>query len=164
MRMHFSTRFPAFSLRIAFRLVVAALFVLPLVPAKAHAALVFCNRTQQPLEAALGHREQGEGEDAGDIWVSEGWWQIEPGQCSRVYSQPITERFYFYYATALASTVPGRAPFVWQGKYQFCVDNKAFRVEGDGDCEGRGYRMRGFQQIDIGANAKDYTLDFKDGG
>ena len=140
-----------------------ALVLLPVMPSYARAALVFCNRTQIPLEAALGHREHGEG-DEGDKWVSEGWWRIEPGQCSRVFGQPLKERFYFYHATALSPAAPGKKPFVWQGKYQFCTDAKAFRIEGDGDCEGRGYRAKGFQQIDLGANAKDYTLDFKDGG
>lgn len=125
--------------------------------------MVFCNRTMQPLEAALGHREQGQG-DEGDIWISEGWWRIEPGQCSRVYGEPLKERFYFYHATALSPNAVGKKPFVWQGKYQFCTDAKAFKIEGDGDCEGRGYRVKGFAQVDIGAGTKNYTLDFKDGG
>lgn len=137
----------------------AGFFVMP---THAEAALVFCNRAQQPIEAALGHREQGEAEDAGDVWISEGWWRIEPGQCSRVFGQPLKERFYFYHATALAPNAPGKKPFVWQGKYQFCTDAKAFRIEGDGDCEGRGYKVKGFQQIDLGPNTRDYTLDFKD--
>lgn len=137
--------------------VMAAVSLMGVRPAAA--AMVFCNRTQQPLEAALGHREHN---DDGDIWVSEGWWRIEPGQCSRVYGQPLTERFYFYHATALSPNEAGRKPNVWQGKYQFCTDTKAFRIEGDGDCEGRGYKVKGFQQIDLGPNSKDYSLDFKE--
>ena len=148
---------------IAGRIALFTLGLLVAVPSHAEAALVFCNRTQIPIEAALGHREQDD-PDSGDIWVSEGWWRIEPGQCSRVYGQPLKERFYFYYATALAASDPDKKPFIWRGKYQFCTDAKAFRIEGDGDCEGRGYRVKGFQQIDLGPNAKDYTLDFKDGG
>ena len=156
--MLFSRSFPAFVARIA----LMVMMVVCAAPSPANASLVFCNRTQQPLEAALGHREHSD-EDSADVWISEGWWRIEPGQCSRVYGQPLKERFYFYHATALSPNAPGKKPFVWQGKYQFCTDAKAFKVEGDGDCEGRGYRVKGFQQIDIGANARDYTLDFKDG-
>jgi uncharacterized membrane protein len=144
------------------RIAALVLVFLPVFPHFARASLVFCNRTQLPLEAALGHREHGEG-DRGDIWVSEGWWRIEPGQCSRVYGQPLKERFYFYRATALAPIAVGKKPFVWQGKYQFCTDATAFRIEGDGDCEGRGYRVAGFQQIDLGATTRDYILDFRDG-
>lgn len=117
--------------------------------------MVFCNRTQGSIEAALGYRD-------GTNWVSEGWWRIEPGQCSKVFGDALTQRFYFYYATALAKPAKGKQPFVWGGKYEFCSDTKAFRVEGDGDCEAQGYQTRGFQEIDIGAKTKDYTLDFKD--
>ena len=150
------------STRLFPRAAFLALLCLPGLSVDAGAALVFCNRTQLPLEAAFGHREHGEG-DAGDIWVSEGWWRIEPGQCSRVYGQPLKERFYFYHATALSPMAPGKKPFVWQGKYQFCTDAKAFRIEGDGDCETRNYRTQGFQQVDVGANTRDYTLDFRNG-
>ena len=161
--MFFSSISSALILRVAPRMAVVAFLLLSAMPSHALAAMVFCNRTQLPLEAALGHREKHEGEE-GDFWVSEGWWRIDPGQCSRVFGQPLKERFYFYHATALTSAAPDKKPFVWQGKYQFCVDNKAFKIEGDGDCEGRGYRVKGFQQIDLGPTAKDYTLDFKDGG
>lgn len=126
----------------------------------ANAALVFCNRTQQPVEAAIGYRTTLENDN--QDWVSEGWWQIEPGQCARVLNEPLKERFYFDYAVALNPPSHGKAPFTWAGKYQFCADNKAFRVEGDGDCESRGYQTKGFQQIDIGINNRDFTLDFKD--
>jgi uncharacterized membrane protein len=122
---------------------------------EAKAAMVFCNRTLTPIEAALGYREE-------ENWVSEGWWQIEPGQCARVFGRPFTQRFYFYYGTALATTGKDKPPFVWSGKYEFCTDTKAFRVEGDGNCEAQGYQTRGFQQIDLGSNTRDYTLDFKD--
>jgi uncharacterized membrane protein len=120
-------------------------------PAKA--AMVFCNRTQNPIEAALGYREIVD-------WVSEGWWRIEPGQCARVFGKPLAQRFYLYYATSLAPVETGKTAMSWGGKYQLCVDTKAFRVEGDEDCDMRGYRIRGFQQLDIGLSTRDYTLDF----
>jgi uncharacterized membrane protein len=131
--------------------------------APASAALVFCNRTQAPLEAAVAYR--GETPDDGEDWISEGWWQIEPGQCSRVYGKNLEERFYFYYAMSLAPVTADHDPLVWSGdKYKFCTDTKAFRIIGDGQCEERNYQTKGFQQIDLGNNVHDYTLDFKEGG
>lgn len=126
----------------------------------AQAAMVFCNRTHGAIEAALGYR--GEVDDDKIDWISEGWWQIEPGQCSRVYGKPLSERFYYYYAISLAQTAPDKSPDVWKGKYQFCTDTKAFRSEGDTNCENQGFQMRGFQEMDVGANTRDYTLDFHD--
>jgi uncharacterized membrane protein len=122
----------------------------------AAAAMVFCNRTQGAIEAAIGYREQGD-------WTSEGWWRIEPGQCARVFGKPLVERFYFYYATALTPPAHDKSPFAWSGKYEFCTDTKAFRIDGDGQCDQRDFQTRGFQEIDIGPNIHDYTLDFRDG-
>lgn len=121
------------------------------------AAFLFCNKTQTPIEAAFGYRE--------DVaWISEGWWQIQPGQCARVFNRPLTQRFYFYYAKTLDSSGPDNAPStVWSGKYIFCTDNKAFKVEGDGQCDARGYVEKGFQEVDIGADKHDYTVTFEDG-
>lgn len=125
-------------------------------PAHAEASMVFCNRTQNPIEAAVGYR-------AAIDWVSEGWWRIEPDQCSRVIGQALTQRFYFYYAKSLGQPGKNKSNFIWGGKYQFCVDAKAFKFEGDGDCESKGFITKGFNEIDIGSRAKDYSLDFKDG-
>jgi uncharacterized membrane protein len=120
------------------------------------ASMIYCNKTKNPIEAAIGYRQS-------EDWVSEGWWRIESGQCARVMGQPLLERFYYYYARSLSPAAKGKAPFVWGGKYQFCIDTKAFKFEGDGDCEGKGFITKGFEQIDIGGKAKKYSLDFKDG-
>ncbi|MGE3624023.1 MAG: DUF1036 domain-containing protein [Bdellovibrionales bacterium] len=130
--------------------------VLGLFPFPAQAAMEFCNRTKAPIEAALGYRERVE-------WVSEGWWRIEPGKCARVFGRPLTQRFYFYYAKSLAAPMPDKVPLVWAGKYELCIDTKAFRIQGDQNCEIRKFITQGFQEIDIGSSTRDYTLDFKDG-
>jgi uncharacterized membrane protein len=127
---------------------------------EARAAMVFCNRTRAAIEAAIGYRGPVGEEQQKIDWVSEGWWQIEPDQCARVYGEPLSQRFYYYYATSLAPTSPDKSPDVWKGKYQFCTDTKAFRVEGDTGCEQRGYQTHGFQEMDVGVNTHDYTLDF----
>ena len=128
---------------------------------EAQAALSFCNRTAVAVEAAFGHRDDED--STTQTWTSEGWWRIEPGQCARVYGEALSQRFYFYYAHALTSVDKDTSPTVWSGKYVFCTDDKAFRVTGDGDCASRNYQSTGFQELDVGANTRDYTLDFKDG-
>jgi len=133
---------------------------LSLAPHPAQAAMSFCNRATVPLEAALGYR--ADDDTSTQNWISEGWWRIEPGQCARVYGQPLSQRFYFYYAHALTQSNKDTPPTTWSGKYIFCTDDKAFRVEGDGDCASRNYQSTGFQELDLGPNVRDYTLDFKD--
>lgn len=137
------------------------ILVLAMMPHNAYAAMSFCNRSTVAIEAALGYREDTDSTE--EKWISEGWWRIEPGQCARVYGQPLTQRFYFYYARALAQTSKDAPPTVWSGKYIFCTDDKAFRAEGDTDCPARNFQSTGFQELDLGPNVRDYTLDFKDG-
>lgn len=129
-------------------------------PCAAHAAMSFCNRTAFAIEAALGYRSESEAKT--ETWTSEGWWRIEPGQCARVYSEPLSQRFYFYYAHGLTPAAKDTGPMEWSGKYLFCTDNKAFRVEGDKDCVSRKYLSTGFREIDVGTKTHDYSLDFKD--
>ena len=130
-------------------------------PSPASAALSFCNRTKVAIEAALGYRADTENKT--DEWISEGWWRIESGQCARVYNQPLALRFYFYYAHALSQASKDAPPTVWSGKYTLCTDIKAFRAEGADNCAPRGFQSTGFQELDLGPNVRDYTLDFKDG-
>ena len=132
-------------------LLIVQIFVM--VPARA--AMVFCNHTANPINAAFGYRETVD-------WTSEGWWRIEPGQCAQIYDKPLVQRFYFYYAYSLASTDRDKKPMNWGGKFELCTDTKQFKIEGDSDCESRKYHTQGFQEIDIGSVARDYTLDFKD--
>ncbi len=144
------------ALRLRLFLAVVVLGIAGFRPSPAMAAMAYCNRTQTPIEAAFGHRETLD-------WISDGWWQLQPGECLRVFSKPLTDRFYFYFARALSTEVPDKPPFTWAGKYIFCINAKPFHIEGDGTCEARGYVSQGFAEIDIGANVRDYTLDFKDG-
>lgn len=128
-----------------------------LVPRAAQAAFLFCNQTQAVIEAAFAYREDDHG------WVSEGWWQLQPGQCARVYNKPLSQRFYFYYGRALGVTAnDGSRPKIWEGRNYFCIDRKAFKVEGDTACEQRGYQKQGFRDVDVSVGNKDYTLTFRD--
>ncbi|MDX9689511.1 MAG: DUF1036 domain-containing protein [Alphaproteobacteria bacterium] len=122
----------------------------------AQAAFLFCNQTQAVIEAAFAYREDDDG------WISEGWWQLQPGQCARVYNKHLSQRFYFYYARALGvSADDGSQPKSWSGRNYFCIGRKAFKVDGDTACEQRGYQKQGFQEVDVGIGNKDYTLTFR---
>lgn len=130
-------------------------FFLVFQAAPSWAAFLFCNQTPYAIEAAFAYRDDG-------YWASEGWWQIQPKQCARVYDKELTQRFYFYHARALGtSPEETENAKVWGGKHEFCTDRKAFRIAGDSRCELRGYKTKGFKNIDIGARRKEYTLTFR---
>lgn len=126
-------------------------------PAKA--ALRFCNNTQNLIEASLGYHDSKD-------WVAEGWWRIEPNQCTRVghfkTHKPLPKVFY-YYALTVQTQLKSKGPVIWGGKNHFCTrPEKAFRTKGNSDCEKKGYKMTGFQAVSIGNSSHGYTLNFDD--
>jgi len=120
-----------------------------LMPWPAHAAFYYCNKGDMPIEGAIGYREKIK-------WVSEGWWRIEPTQCAKVVGKPLKGRFYYYFARSISL----EEPVEWGGQYVFCIDDKPFKIEGDGECEPRDLSSAGFGAIDV-EDEQDFYLDFK---
>ncbi|MEM1387950.1 MAG: DUF1036 domain-containing protein [Pseudomonadota bacterium] len=115
-----------------------------------HAALEICNDTENLQSVAIGFK--------GDTdWMSQGWWNIEPGDCATVVGGDLTRRYYYYFADS------GVEPFEGQ-EFFFCVENEIFDIVGDIDCEGRGYETVSMREIDTGETARDFTLTLVDGG
>ena len=147
-----------------FKLTLLFAFVFFAVPNIAHAKLQFCNKTNAPIEAAVGYREAEK--DSPNKWIAEGWWRIEPNQCATVYDKPLNQRFYFGYAHSLApQNTEDYAPRAWDGKYMFCVKGAAFKLEspdgGGRDCVERKLYMLGFEEIDV-KNKTEAVYDFTD--
>ena len=143
-------------MKISLKWFIVLATVLFSIPTTAQAGLKFCNKTNAPIEAAVGYRESTEASP--NKWVAEGWWKIGPSQCAVVYEKPLTQRFYFAYAHSLAlntgtdnsETYLARA---WDGEYKFCVKGEAFKLEsadgGGRDCVERKLFMLGFEEIDV---------------
>jgi len=107
-----------------------------------------CNKTKLNIYAAVGYNEDGD-------WVSEGWWELEPGECQAVYSKKLTKRYYYYYAESTDGE------WFWESEGNanlFCASDKAFKIVGDEDCKGRGYDVYGFREVDVGDRIT-YTID-----
>lgn len=116
----------------------------------AAAELRLCNKSDVPQSVAVGYKD-------GDTWVSEGWWQIAPGDCATPIRAELSARYYYY-----AVSAPGQQ-FDGEG-YMFCTDSAAFTIEGDTECEARGYTRRSFRAIDTGTDALAYTFALRGEG
>ncbi len=122
-----------------------ALAVLVWLPTSvARAELVLCNETGTSRSVAIGYGRDG-------TWVSEGWWTIPVGDCQRVISQDLSNRYYYYRATDRSGDFDGEG-------YMFCTDRQAFTIVGDDDCARRGYRRESFRKIDTGPTARAFTV------
>jgi uncharacterized membrane protein len=113
----------------------------------AHAALNVCNKAKHPARVALGRFD-------GRVWMSEGWWSIQPGKCLTLIRAPLDARYYYLYGTDTESGV-------WDGATGFCIAQKEkFSISGQGDCARRGYDRRRFFLIDTG-NSPSHTQNLQ---
>lgn len=120
-------------------IVLLSLFVLSGTPALADFRI--CNQTPFSTHASIGYKE-------GDEWVSEGWWSIEPGECTTPVAGDLKNRYYYIRAENEKAN--------WTGDYHFCYTNEAYTIVGDENCTNRGYKTGGFFEVDTG-NAHDWT-------
>src|SRR5690606_37142205 len=61
-----------------------------LAPRTASADFTVCSQHRELIYVAYGY-------DDGVDWVSEGWWSVDPGQCTVVYSGAIPYRYLYLY-------------------------------------------------------------------
>ena len=118
-----------------------------------------CNKTNDQLRVAVGYDDRDLG------MVSEGWWDLQAGECTNIKAPDGRDhKYYFLYArgergrewTSLDTNEEG----------SFCVRNsnfsfvnRSFEREGKLVCERRGATSIRFRRIDT-MNAPKYTYDF----
>jgi uncharacterized membrane protein len=103
----------------------------------ARAELRLCNFSPERISVALAYHNSA-------VWVSTGWWGIGPGACQLVVAGDLKNRYYYVRATS------DETDFVWEDNYNFCTSRQRFEVQGDRNCEARGYDSSRFFQIDRG--------------
>lgn len=87
-------------------------------------------------------------------WNSQGWWNLQSGECTTVFWHQLNHRNSFWYVYAESSDGG-----VWSGNNYFCVvPGDEFHLgNANARCGGRGKRY-GFSEVNTG-NAKDYTFN-----
>ncbi|MFG1346042.1 DUF1036 domain-containing protein [Xanthobacter autotrophicus DSM 431] len=114
-------------------------------PSPAAAELRLCNRTQSRVGVALGYRD-------GEIWTTEGWWNIAANSCETLLRGDLSARFYYLYA------VDYDQGGEWAGKSYMCTREKEFTItRGNQDCLVNGYDRTGFFEVDT-QEQKNWTV------
>ncbi len=116
----------------------------------AQAALEICNRTSVLQTVAIGFKGEKD-------WTSEGWWNIDPGNCAIVLAGDLTRQYYYYYAESKNEDFQGQ-------DYRFCASDDVFTIVGDTSCEERGYDTLSMREIDTGPSATSFTVTLVDDG
>jgi uncharacterized membrane protein len=130
------------------RLALALLGLVCLAPAAAHADLRMCNLSNTRVSVALAYTD-------GAQWVSEGWWNLKPTDCSTLLTGGLAAQFYYVYAM-------DERGGEWKGKAFMCTSDREFKIEGRQDCYLRGFDRTGFFEIDTGKDAKNWTVQLTD--
>ena len=111
------------------------------------AGLKFCNETSEIQSVSIGYR-------GAEDWVSEGWWNVEPGECKTPIGEPLTQQHYFWRAEVNGGDFDG-------GRYDFCTTPTAYTIVGEKNCHGRGYDSELFARIDT-QGAPSHTVTIRD--
>jgi uncharacterized membrane protein len=126
----------------------AALFIVSaLQPAPAAASFRVCNESGEKVAVAIAYY----GSDS-DGWITEGWWNLDDGDCATPVKTDLDNRYYYLYADSDKHT--------WTGDYENCVDpDTAFTLKhAESDCN---FAKKSFFKVDTGTTSTSYTYTFK---
>lgn len=118
-----------------------------------------CNEAGALIWTAHGRRN-------GDSWTSRGWWSVEPGECAKIYGEPLTGEGEYYLYAGLSGDEEDQ--MLTAATEIFCLAPTRFAISGRETCTDRGYMDGRFLQLAPGGRAGlSVTLteeDFGPGG
>ena len=116
-------------------------------PSPALANFRVCNDSGEKISVAIAYF----GSDS-EGWTSEGWWNLDDGECATPVTGDLDNRYYYLFADG--------EKHKWSGDYSNCVDpDHSFTLKhADSDCN---FAKKSFFKVDTGTTATDYTYTFK---
>ncbi len=135
------------SARLAKVLALTSLFI-SIAAAPVLADLRVCNKTSSTVGLAIGYQ-------INDEWISEGWWNLEQGNCETVLKGILMKSSYLIHA--IDYDKGGK----WGGEKFMCTQDVEFKIKGVKECVARGFERTGFFEIDT-AGKQDYTVQLTD--
>jgi uncharacterized membrane protein len=114
----------------------------------AKADLKLCNATPSRIGVALGYQDR-------KGWATEGWWNIPAETCENLLKGTLPSRYIYVHA------IDYERGGEWSGEHTMCTKERSFTIRNTKDCEGRGYRTRGFYEIDTGTS-QSWTIRLAD--
>lgn len=112
--------------------------------------LGFCNRSKQGrIYVAIAYPQEN------NQWKTQGWLQLEEGECDTILQGTLQNRFYYFLAEADNG-------YSWKGSHKFCVSNTQFVfINADKECQGTDVRWTGFRELDTGKNVPNFMLNLE---
>lgn len=121
-----------------------------MIASPAKASLEFCNKSNKGTVSITVAYPDGKGS-----WTTEGWFNLEPGECDNAIEGDLTNRYYYYFAET-------ESDYSWEGDNQFCVSDKKFTfTNAEKQCKGSNSRWANFRELDTGKDTTSYSLDLR---
>lgn len=132
---------------------LAAALLTVMAAGTARAEYQVCNQSKLAASIAIAYHEDKslDGVDNG-AWVSEGWWNLDPGKCGTLIAGPLTVRYIYLYAESTDGSN-------WGGDKAFCTKTAEFTIKDQATCEARGLTTTRFLEVDTGGASKTYTTN-----
>ncbi len=116
--------------------------VAALTSAPARADFQVCNESGEHISVAVAYYDANN-----DSMISEGWWNMDSGDCRTPVDGNLKDKYYYVYAESDAHT--------WTGSHQFCLnpEHRFTLYDVDTRCD---YSWTNFFRVDTG-DADNYT-------
>jgi uncharacterized membrane protein len=117
---------PRWAFTILFSL-LGATFISLLEQKPSYGWMEICNRTSDKLNIAFAYLDKSEKKQSKnkDNWIAQGWWDVEPSKCAKVFPHALWQkgRYYYFYAKNSQDT----RKWYGEGKKSFCIQNDDFK-------------------------------------
>ncbi len=127
---------------------LAILLIASFAASAARADFRMCNLSSSRVSVALAYTD-------GQLWISEGWWNLKPSGCETLLNGPLLAQYYYVYAM-------DERGGEWKDRAFMCTSDHQFKIVGRQDCYARGYDRTGFFEVDTGKDSKNWTVQLTD--
>lgn len=103
----------------------------------------YCNKTDDPVWAAIAEPDEGE------VYLSKGWWKLDPGACSKILKGELQHDHYYVYG---AIEKAGNEAKLTEGDKSFCVNAVMFSSRTDLSCADQDLDETSFRRVDVGGS------------
>jgi len=113
----------------------------------------YCNKTASEVWSAIAFPKQ-------DNYVSQGWWRLEPGQCTKILKGKLTHDHYYVYGVIGGEGSNEAEQILSGGNKVFCINDVLFEVTNGSGCSEQDLSEGMFKKVEIGGSpAATYNFE-----
>lgn len=116
----------------------------------------YCNKASDEVWSAIAYP------GADDSYLTEGWWQLDPGQCIKVLKGELEHDHYYVYGVLGSGDEASPDRVLVGGEKALCINDVIFETDDKTSCADQDLETAMFKRVEIGGSPVA-TYDFEDG-